>query len=87
MGKFVQIFEILDIKENDWEEPEWKKHFSQGIHCFQRKDFEKAKLLFEKVLSLKPQDGPSQFYLQKITEFSAIDLPQDWSGEIEILEK
>jgi len=39
------------------------------------------------VLKVRADDGPSRFYLEKITELRTLALPENWQGEIELKEK
>jgi hypothetical protein len=57
------------------------------LYHFQRKSFAAAEAGFGRTLELRPEDGPAQFYLEKIAALRLIPPSADWTGEIEIKEK
>ena len=42
---------------------------------------------FRRVLELRPDDGPSKFYLERIDELALQPLPDDWTGFTLLKEK
>ncbi|MCI0746649.1 MAG: adenylate/guanylate cyclase domain-containing protein [Verrucomicrobia subdivision 3 bacterium] len=83
--KSVDVFELLG-REGDAIEA-WHKHFSSALESFRNRDFNSAAHEFRRVLELRKEDGPSKFYLHKIEELRAADLPAHWHGEVELKEK
>jgi hypothetical protein len=74
LGKFrlkgfdttVEVFELVGGR--DVEEPTraWRHSFEQAVACYERGDFEFARMGFNRTLELKPEDGPSRFYLTRL---------------------
>ena len=48
---------------------------------------ESASITAEKALELKPEDGPSKFYLAKLEELGIQDLPGEWATHTVLREK
>jgi len=65
----------------------WREAFALALQSYQRGDLPAARTGFEAVLALKPDDGPSRFYLERIAECSTGALPLDWTGEVLLKEK
>ncbi len=85
-----QVTEIYELLLSDGQKPpggEWLQPFAQGIHFFQRAGFAEAEKHFRSVLALKAGDGPSEFYLKKIEEFSTHPPKAEWMGEIDLGDK
>ncbi len=61
--------------------------FAAALKLFQEKKLADAETALQKVLEIKPNDGPSKFYLKHIAELRDHLLPSDWSGEVELKEK
>ena len=61
--------------------------FTEALKLFQQKDFLGAEGAFQRVLKIKPADGPAKFYLKFIAELHDHPLPTDWTGEVELKEK
>jgi adenylate cyclase len=61
--------------------------FAQALNFFQEKDFTLALAAFRQALEIKPDDGPTQFYLKSIADLRDRPLPSDWRGETEFTEK
>ena len=59
----VSVFELLSKGEN---KPDWLDSFEDGVLCFRQADLVGAKVRFERVLTLKPDDSPSRLYLGRI---------------------
>ena len=79
---------------------EWRRTFAEGLRLWE-KQFKKREVvpnnaptaedLFKKTLEVRPDDGPSAFYLKILPEFKrrheAKVLPEDWEGEVDLSEK
>jgi adenylate cyclase len=83
--KSVEVFEPLGREPAV--EPPWLNLFYSALEAFVHRDFQAAQNRFADVLNLKPDDGPSAFYLHKIAEFHVMPPPESWAGEIELREK
>ncbi|MCL1872230.1 MAG: hypothetical protein FWF90_17715, partial [Promicromonosporaceae bacterium] len=54
--------------------------FEAGLEYYWRRDFQKALGLFEEVLALVQDDGPSELMGARCREFLLAPPPEDWSG-------
>jgi adenylate cyclase len=87
--KAVEVYELVDRSERAEPSRPWRETFADGVKAFQSKSFDGAESAFRRTLDLRPNDGPSIFYLAKIAELRSDghELPADWAGEIELKEK
>lgn len=83
----VEVHELLGSQEQTALSEGWLADFAQGLHSFQRLEFNHAMARFLAVLRAKPEDGPTRFYLSKLEEFSAHPPAAGWLGEIDLGEK
>lgn len=83
----VEIHEMVGLPESEPESREWRQCFAAALSRFQRKAFAEAEAGFRKTLELRPTDGPSQFYLERIEHLKNHPLPSDWFGEVDLREK
>jgi adenylate cyclase len=85
--KAVEVYEIVCKPEDADASKAWREAFSAALKDFCKREFDAAERGFRCVLQLKPDDGPSKYYLKEIEEFRAHPLEADWDGEIELKEK
>jgi len=83
----VETYELIGTLEAEASTKPWCEVFAQALHQFQRKLFAKAEAGFRRTLELRPEDGPSNFYLKRIEEVNSHPPPADWVGEIDLREK
>ena len=67
--------------------PEWISGFENALEAFRRGDLDAAEHGMRATLVARADDGPSRFYLARIADARRNDLPSDWSGVTEFLEK
>ena len=65
----------------------WREAFANALGRFQRGALADAESYFRRTLQVRPEDGPSRFYLEWIAQHPAERLPATWFGEIELGEK
>ena len=83
----VEVHELIDSAENAAASASWRDAFAAALELFRKREFNASESAFRRVLELRPEDGPSQFYLHKLEEFR-IDPPSEgWNGEVELKEK
>ncbi len=83
----VEVFELLGPSINNHMR-ETMSRFDQGVAAYCARDFTTARRRMEEVLARRAgSDGPARFYLTKIAEAEKSDLPVEWEGVIEFLEK
>jgi adenylate cyclase len=61
--------------------------FDQALVSFRQRKWQESERAFARVLALKKEDGPSNFYLSLIAEFKQQPPSETWGGEIELKEK
>lgn len=85
--RIVEVHELVGENGKAQETAPWRKSFEEALHQFQRQNFQGAEAGFTQTLVLRPEDGPSKYYLQKTREMASLKLPDDWAGEISLEEK
>lgn len=83
----VEVHEIVSLAESAAASLDWRQSFASAIHHFQRKAFQEAELGFRRTLELRPNDGPSLFYLNRLDALKRTAPASDWFGEIDLKEK
>ncbi len=86
-GKAVRVYELLGPIGQAAETQAWRDVYAKALDAYKNRQFEQAKELFQKTIEMHPYDGPSQFIMKHLKEMSPEELPDNWSGEIELKEK
>ncbi|MCF7914993.1 MAG: CHASE2 domain-containing protein [Spirochaetaceae bacterium] len=77
----VRLYELIDERsELDPDVGEALEIFEEGLQAFEQRDYDTAQGLFSQVLMIKPEDGPSQFYLNRCNKFKKKAPPESWDG-------
>jgi adenylate cyclase len=85
--KPVEVFELLDWPERlDAAQP-WLKTFAEALNNYYQRNLEFAAVGFRRTLELRPDDGPSKFYLQRIEELTLQPLSEGWTRYTQLKEK
>jgi adenylate cyclase len=96
MGKFVfkgksqpiQVFEILREHTLAPEvQAKTRDVFGSALEAFQNQRWEDADRLFEKVLRIDANDGPSKFYRKLCDELRRLPPNSDWNGAVHLERK
>jgi adenylate cyclase len=95
LGKFqlkgfeglVEVHELIDWPENAAESRVWREAFAEALNNFEQRNLEFAEIGFQRVLELRPGDGPSKFYIERVKELSAQILPDNWATHTILKEK
>ena len=61
--------------------------FGLALEAYRKKLWEEAIRLFEEVLEMSPEDGPSRFYLMLCREFIVKPPPDGWEGSVSLASK
>ena len=77
--KPVEVHELVGWPEEAKASLAWRESFAQALANYQQRNLEFAAIGFRRTLELKPGDGPAQFYLEKLAELAAQDLPEEWA--------
>ncbi len=56
-------------------------HFREGLSLYRGRDFVRAKGSFAQALAARPDDKPSQLYVDRCDHFAKEPPPDSWSGE------
>ena len=83
----VEIHEMVGLPGSEAESLAWRQSFAAALSRYQRKAFAEAEEGFRKTLELRPTDGPSKFYLERVQQLKSAALPSDWFGEVDLREK
>ena len=85
--KPVEVYELIGSLDDEEATREWRELFAKALEVYRAGDLSTAQILFKQVLHLRPKDGPSKFYLEKIGEFELEKAVSDWTGFTRMTEK
>ena len=77
MGGKTACREIAMITK---ETEEMLKFYNLGLTAYKQKKWDEAIRAFEKALSIKTEDGPSELYLQRSRTFRENPPAENWDG-------
>jgi len=83
----VEVHELVSSIEQAEASRKWREAFAEALNNYEQRNLEFAELGFRQVLELKPDDGPSKFYLSRISELVAQSLPDNWATYTILKEK
>jgi adenylate cyclase len=75
----VEVHELVGRPDEAETTRAWREAFAEALTNFEHRNLEFAEIGFRRVLELKPGDGPSKFYLNRISELAAEALPDNWA--------
>lgn len=81
--KPVRVYELLGDKksaENTANLEEIITIYQQGLDHYLNRRWDNAVQAFNQVIELKPDDGPSQTYIERCNQFKKAPPPEDWEG-------
>jgi len=78
----VKVFDLMkpDLLKSEQAMRDLVGEFELGRHAYRARDFKKAREHFTKCLSLRPDDGPTEVYLERLDHYAAEPPVQDWDG-------
>lgn len=85
--KPVEVFELVGWPDEAEASRAWRESFAQALKNYQAGEFVLAEMGFNKTVELKPNDGPSRYYLSRLEELKEQPLPEDWTGATIMKEK
>jgi len=85
--KPVEVYELVGLLEEAETTKEWRELFGQALALYKDRDLTTAKLLFGQVLHLRPDDGPSKFYMNRIDEIESEKMVMEWGGHTRMFDK
>ncbi len=82
----VTIYEVFSGDPPEvWEKKlAIKRDFEQAVGLYQLKQFQPAKMLFEKCLVIYPKDRAAEFYIERCTNFIENGVDEDWDGVLNL---
>lgn len=83
----VEVHELVGWSAEADATRAWREAFAAALADFQRGDFNSALEGFQRTLVLRPGDGPSNFYLDRLEDLIARPIPRGWKGEVQLTEK
>ncbi len=83
----VAVHELIGRPDQAASTREWREAFAEALNNYEQRNLEFAELGFLRVLELRPNDGPSNFYLQRIAELAKETLPENWATYTILKEK
>jgi adenylate cyclase len=84
----LRLYEVMDIASEAL--PDLKTRialFHEGLDLFEQRDWTTSQTIFEDVLRLSPQDGPTKKYLSRCLQFQKEAPAADWDGVFSLTEK
>jgi len=85
--KPVEVFEIVGRPDSAESAKPWREAFAEALRAYEGGHFELAAMAFRGVLELVPDDGPTQFYRDRLEDLSKEPLEGDWTGVTQLREK
>ena len=84
----VVIHELLCRCDAESGEKSWIEIFEKGLAVFRAGEFAAARDYMDRTREMRGgSDGPSEFYLRKITDLEANGHHEEWTGIVELSEK
>jgi adenylate cyclase len=84
----IAVHEVLGLSSTSDGDFAWLTSFNEAFAAVRDGSFEDAKKLFRKTIwDRGGEDGPSQFYLKKISDLEKADRLREWTGVVRLDEK
>ncbi len=86
----VRLYELINLREpvdNDPEQIAKLRTFNSGLTAFEAKDWTAAGRYFKEVLDKYPDDGPAQYYVDRVGAFMKKPPKADWDGVFNLSKK
>jgi len=83
----VEVHELVGWPGDAEATRPWREAFAEALNNYEQRNLEFAQMGFQRALELKPNDGPSKFYLERITDLSQQQLPDNWVTHTILKEK
>jgi adenylate cyclase len=95
LGKFqlkgfeglVDVHELVGWPDQAEATRAWREAFAEALTNYEQRNLEFAEIGFRRVLELRPDDGPSNFYLARIADLATQVLPDNWVTHTILKEK
>jgi class 3 adenylate cyclase len=88
INEAVRIHEILELKSDASDALfEQVYLFHKALDIFEQCNWKDAEALFDQVLKLYPNDGPSKHFIERCRQYQEYPPASDWDGSFNITEK
>ncbi len=76
------VYECFDGDSPDVIESKVMSHslFDEAMERYLSRNFKEAAMIFEKVMSIHPEDLPAQFFCKRSTNYQTYGVAEDWDG-------
>ena len=54
--------------------------FGKAVEAYKQRQWTQAVALFQEILAIEPNDGPSKLYIDRCAEYAQNPPPDDWDG-------
>jgi adenylate cyclase len=75
----VEVHELVGLAEQAEATRFWREAFAEALNNFEQRNLVFAEMGFRRVQEMKPDDGPSAFYLERLKELASQELPELWA--------
>lgn len=84
--KPIKIFELVSLMD-DTIDKTYIEIFHNALDEYRKANFDNAQILFEEVLKIKNDDGPSITYLKRLETLKVVGVAENWDGVYEMTTK
>lgn len=85
--KAVSVYELIGYPDQAEKSRAWRDSYENAVRLFEKNDLDGAEAGFRCTLEIRPNDGPSNFFLKHIKELRAHPPEGEWTGVVELAEK
>lgn len=85
----VAIFEVFDGdgEEQNRLKTQTQARFEVAVFLYYQQQFDEAKIIFQEVLAVNPQDKAAMLYIKRCEKYQQYGVPEGWEGIEELQEK
>lgn len=84
----VRVYELLGLKDDiSADSAQLRSHYEHGLGLYRARHWDEARAAFEEGLKIRPDDGASRLFIERIEILKAQALPEQWDGVWRLTEK
>jgi adenylate cyclase len=77
----VRVYELLGLAGDPMAEAgAFLQSYDEGMAFYRARNWQRSLELFEKALTLRPDDYPTRLYIARVREYLKTPPPADWNG-------